>query len=535
MVPASKDFDSNEDTGMSSPRLRRLQSDFDEVSSRFGGNGPIRIVSTRGKPPEKYEFEFTAKSLELVADGRIVERSTHSVEVTLTSAYPRQSPQCKMLTPVFHPNIDSAAICIGDHWAAGESLADLVCRIGEMLAYQSYNVKSPLNGEAARWADEHQTILPIDRTDFFKENTEDDPPTLTEVAVASAPVLKRCNNCGAPESLGALTETSPGAVYCADCILNCPECGNLMFLSDQTCFTCRSLLDSELAKIEVLLSNGEHSAALRAADDFLRSKPSEHRAIHLRQRAVSAVERARQLSKDAQQSYSRGEYIHFLEVCRQAKKLERLGHHIQFARKQIVLAENLVRSAAEQFPTNAIAAMETLRAAIQACSDYEPARKALSKVSKKVQSLEQSANNLSKQVEFLMLDALITRERVQELEEAGMELERVLGSLGADQSLAVQAKEMAQLWQADIDERAVLLKDRFRRTGVFCAITWVSVVLLLALVAGCLFETPEFVALYLGTVAGLLPAVATIAALTAGISIGTTIRWWVVARELKSL
>ena len=29
----------------------------------------------------------------------------------------------------------------------------MVSRIGEMLAYQSFNVKSPLNGEAARWVE----------------------------------------------------------------------------------------------------------------------------------------------------------------------------------------------------------------------------------------------------------------------------------------------------------------------------------------------------------------------------------------------
>jgi hypothetical protein len=36
-----------------------------------------------------------------------------------------------------------------------------------MIAYQSYNVKSPLDGEAAKWADLHQDILPIDRTDLI--------------------------------------------------------------------------------------------------------------------------------------------------------------------------------------------------------------------------------------------------------------------------------------------------------------------------------------------------------------------------------
>ena len=38
----------------------------------------------------------------------------------------------------------------------------LVVRIGEMIAYQAYNIKSPLDGEAAMWADLNQSELPID-------------------------------------------------------------------------------------------------------------------------------------------------------------------------------------------------------------------------------------------------------------------------------------------------------------------------------------------------------------------------------------
>ena len=67
-----------------------------------------------------------------------------------------------MLTPIFHPNIDPSTICVGDHWTAGERLVDLAIRIAEMIAYQAYNIKSPLDAEAAMWADLHARQLPID-------------------------------------------------------------------------------------------------------------------------------------------------------------------------------------------------------------------------------------------------------------------------------------------------------------------------------------------------------------------------------------
>ena len=63
-------------------------------------------------------------------------------------------------------NIDTSTICVGDHWTAGERLADLVVRIGEMLSYQLYNVRSPLDGEAAMWADLNRDKLPTDNRNF---------------------------------------------------------------------------------------------------------------------------------------------------------------------------------------------------------------------------------------------------------------------------------------------------------------------------------------------------------------------------------
>jgi ubiquitin-protein ligase len=84
------------------------------------------------------------------------------VEIKWTGDYPRTKPMCRMLTPIFHPNIDTATICVGDHWTAGERLADLVIRIGEMLAYQAYNIQSPLDAEAAMWADLNKAALPLD-------------------------------------------------------------------------------------------------------------------------------------------------------------------------------------------------------------------------------------------------------------------------------------------------------------------------------------------------------------------------------------
>lgn len=136
-------------------RDRRLRADADELASRFGPSRPIRIVQREGDPPESFVIAVDLKS------------GAAKFRLDLTGDYPRVAPRCVMLTSVFHPNVDpSGVVCVGDHWTAGERLSDLVIRVTEMLAYQSYNLRSPLNAEAAMWADLNAGKLPLDARDF---------------------------------------------------------------------------------------------------------------------------------------------------------------------------------------------------------------------------------------------------------------------------------------------------------------------------------------------------------------------------------
>ena len=147
---------------MAPPRIRRLTQDY-ELLHRILKDWPvIQITGTAGLPPEVYRFTYKVRGLFVAASGDILERDTHVLEVNLSLAYPRRAPQCRMLTPVFHPNFDETTVCIGDFWAASEGLDDLIIRIGRMIAYQEYNTKSPLNGLAAKWAAQNPNLLPVD-------------------------------------------------------------------------------------------------------------------------------------------------------------------------------------------------------------------------------------------------------------------------------------------------------------------------------------------------------------------------------------
>jgi tetratricopeptide (TPR) repeat protein len=147
---------------MPSPRIRRLLLDEETLQGLLQNWPLIQITGKAGIPPEIYRFTYSLRGLYVSGSGEILERDSHVLEVNLTLGYPRRAPQCRMLTPVFHPNFDDSMVCIGDFWAASEGLDQLIIRIGRMISYQEYNTKSPLNGLAAKWAAQNSHLLPID-------------------------------------------------------------------------------------------------------------------------------------------------------------------------------------------------------------------------------------------------------------------------------------------------------------------------------------------------------------------------------------
>lgn len=147
-------------------RLRRLTADYERVLALFSQHPYIRLLQAEGSPPDKYTFAFNVEGLVPVGEDASTPGSVHRAEIFLPLDYPRRPPFCRMITPVFHPNVDPQKICIGDHWSAGQSLAQMIVHIAEMICYQSYNLKSPLNAKAAAWAEQHLSLLPLQKTDL---------------------------------------------------------------------------------------------------------------------------------------------------------------------------------------------------------------------------------------------------------------------------------------------------------------------------------------------------------------------------------
>ncbi len=199
---------------MSTVRLRRLNADSISLTEYISRHPRLKLIQQHGDPPERYQIEFRIRSLRM-QDGQLVDAKSHVVEIHLPRNYPRTPPQCRMLSPVFHPNIAPHAICVGDHWSPGESLQSIVARIGEMLAYQSYNVKSPLNGEAARWVEQNEDRLPLDNVSLLVEERE--ILDVAEVAVAAAEPA-------APRAAVAPAAAAPAAPAADKLPAVCPHC-----------------------------------------------------------------------------------------------------------------------------------------------------------------------------------------------------------------------------------------------------------------------------------------------------------------------
>ena len=153
---------------MINARMRRLMSDYEKIRTEFAGHKYITVEPIGGQPPERYRVTYRLKGLRWDRrQNRPIVIGNHVAEIVLHREYPREKPQCRLLTEIWHPNF-GPYICIGDHWAAGETLADVILQIGDMIQYKSYNPKSPLNGLAARWAVDNRAYLPVGNIDLYQ-------------------------------------------------------------------------------------------------------------------------------------------------------------------------------------------------------------------------------------------------------------------------------------------------------------------------------------------------------------------------------
>lgn len=157
-------------TAEEAPQFLRSKFSFDVITEGFPGFlSPQEFeAESPDMSPEKYIIKFDCTGLWQNENGDIREAPYHLMEVVYGVDYPTKPPTFVWLTPIFHPNLKRPYICLeGRPFAVGWTLDLIVQEVGRLVMYQSYNVNSPLNHEAAQWARENAHRFPVDDRDLL--------------------------------------------------------------------------------------------------------------------------------------------------------------------------------------------------------------------------------------------------------------------------------------------------------------------------------------------------------------------------------
>jgi len=159
-------------------RLRAEYQAMQEFRSRVV---TWRVVGT-SDPPDTYEVTYHLRSVVGFDGDTPIYRSQHQVEIYLPPDYPRSPPVVNMISQpyVLHPNIfTSGRVCIEDRWKPIGMYLDTICElVGQLIAYQKVNIRSPANSDPVllAWVEancDDSTVIPTDHAQIRLPSVED--------------------------------------------------------------------------------------------------------------------------------------------------------------------------------------------------------------------------------------------------------------------------------------------------------------------------------------------------------------------------
>jgi Ubiquitin-conjugating enzyme len=145
--------------------LARLSSMSDlikvEAARKVNVPGWPASQSPEGWPPDLYLVTFLCGGyVGIDSKGKPEVRNFHQMALYLDKSYPAVEPKLAWITPIWHPNIESAGakhVCTNsaENHKTLRPLSELIQFIGEMVQYKRYHAKHeepwPLNREVAKW------------------------------------------------------------------------------------------------------------------------------------------------------------------------------------------------------------------------------------------------------------------------------------------------------------------------------------------------------------------------------------------------
>jgi hypothetical protein len=141
-----------------------LRAEFGKVLQRYQNHEHVSVEPIL-TPPREYRVIYRLRApVGLLPGGAVKTATHHELRIRLGEDFPRSKPELTMTTPTWHPNIaHSGAVCIGDDYYMAQTLADVIAKVGNMLQYREYDLRSPYRRDVADWVRQRdQRIDPFD-------------------------------------------------------------------------------------------------------------------------------------------------------------------------------------------------------------------------------------------------------------------------------------------------------------------------------------------------------------------------------------
>lgn len=161
-------------------REERLLAEFEAIK-RFRSK-TMTWEAARGNPPDEYRFTYALKSIVVFNNKAPVFHKGFVVEVKFPLEFPRKQPIVRLVgePKPFHPNIwADGRFCLegSQHWIPGIGVPlDSLCQmVGEIIAFQTFNLDSPANNDRTLrdWLLSNAHNLPIDNSAIRLPDIED--------------------------------------------------------------------------------------------------------------------------------------------------------------------------------------------------------------------------------------------------------------------------------------------------------------------------------------------------------------------------
>jgi tetratricopeptide (TPR) repeat protein len=166
---------------------KQLEAILKEISERFKSDPHISVQPGEGSPPDRYEVTYTITGVQQGKNKEIQVAKQHSIVISIPFGFPHFPPNCKPLSPIFHPDFDQAAICISDFWEKDRTISDLIIHIGHMISGEIFSTGNAFNENAVLWYQQHKDELPFEILDFSSVSSS---PVAKDDALAALDTLE---------------------------------------------------------------------------------------------------------------------------------------------------------------------------------------------------------------------------------------------------------------------------------------------------------------------------------------------------------